>query len=324
MAATFITDVTTEKKPWTHLDFGSCDGDDFNFAIFSDRSGRPQPGIYEDAIRKVNMMCPEFVMSIGDYVESLCNEDHSEEFFRRQWAHFDEIIAPCRPPFFYLVGNHDLTCPHAENNTVHDMMERVWKERFGVTYYYFIRKGVLFLCLHSTDRINYGLGDEQTAWALKTIREHTDVRWTMVFIHDPNAWLSENFQKIEDALYERNYSVFAGHKHRYVRYRRNGRDYYMLGMTGCGQPHPAEPARGVLYGEFHHLTWVSFYRGEPHVSLLALDNIYDDGLVTTPKITWLTAKYFRADKPLPPEEMQRLSDKGIRVANSKFFEDWDD
>jgi hypothetical protein len=57
-------------------------------------------------------------------------------------------------------------------------------------------------------------------------------------------------------------------------------------------------------------------------ALLALDGIYDNDVVTTPKITWLTPKYFTADKPLPPEELKRLSDKGLRVANSEFFEDW--
>ena len=322
MATAFITDVTTEKKPWTHLDFGSCDGDDFNFAILSDRSGRPQPGIFEDAVKKVNMMCPEFVMSVGDFIESFCVEDQSEEFIQRQWNHFDKIIAPCRPPFFDVVGNHDVPSPDPNWPGVHDMEERIWKERFGVTHYYFIRKGVLFLCLHSMEVEGNGLSDEQTAWAIETIKEHEDVRWTMVFMHAPVVWHSDNFHKIEEVLYERNYCVFAGDLHQYTRYRRNGRDYYMLGMTGCGDPEPYQKARGVIFGEFHHITWVSFHHGEPQVTLLALDGIYDNDVVTTPKITWLTPKYFTADKPLPPEELKRLSEKGLRVANSEFFEDW--
>ena len=63
----FKTDVTTEKKPWTNLNFNN-DPDNFQFAIVSDRNGGNRPGIFDDAIEKFNLMQPEFVLSVGDLI----------------------------------------------------------------------------------------------------------------------------------------------------------------------------------------------------------------------------------------------------------------
>ena len=52
----FYHEVATEEKPWTHLNFGDRSGQDFCFGIVSDRSGRPQPGVFEGAIEKLNRM----------------------------------------------------------------------------------------------------------------------------------------------------------------------------------------------------------------------------------------------------------------------------
>ena len=57
----FTHDVKTKAKPWTHLDFcGGEDSEDFNFAIVGDRSGRPEPGIFEETVEKVNLLGPDF------------------------------------------------------------------------------------------------------------------------------------------------------------------------------------------------------------------------------------------------------------------------
>lgn len=315
----FSTDVTTEKTPWTHLEFTQGAGDNFNFAIVGDRTGRPDYGLFEKAIDQLNMLGPDFVMSVGDFIESFCVEDQSREFIQGEWERFEKLLKACEPPFFHVVGNHDIPSPDADWLGVHETMTALWKEQFGPTYYAFIRKGVLFLCLHTMEIEGNGISDAQLQWALETLKANADVRWTFVFMHVPPVWKTEAFGKLEAALYERNYTVFAGDLHQYTRYRRNGRNYYMLGMTGATTPEPAIPNRGPMFGEFQHLTWVSFRNGIPHVTLLPMDSIYEDDLVTVPKLTWLTAKYFRADKPLPEEELERLRAKGLSVDNSRFI-----
>ena len=105
----FTHDVKTKAKPWTHLDFcGGEDSEDFNFAIVGDRSGRPEPGIFEETVEKVNLLGPDFVMSVGDFVEGFCVEDQSKAFIEDEWNRFEKALKPCRPPFFRVVGNHDM------------------------------------------------------------------------------------------------------------------------------------------------------------------------------------------------------------------------
>ena len=43
--------------------------DGFRFAIVSDRTGGARPGVFERAIDELNLLRPEFVISVGDLVE---------------------------------------------------------------------------------------------------------------------------------------------------------------------------------------------------------------------------------------------------------------
>ena len=310
----FFSNVTTERKPWTNLNFGGgTDNDDFNFAVVGDRCGRPLQGVFEDAIKKLNQLNPDFIMSIGDFIPGGCMEDMSEEFFRQQWAHFENIIKNCEPPFFRVPGNHDI-CedPLPQFPDVPKLTKKLWLEQFGVDYYSFIFKDVLFICLNSMVG-THEIGKEQLTWALDILHSHKDVRWTMIFMHNPQAWLTENFAILEKELYFRNYTVFAGDIHQYTRYRRQGRNYYMLGLTGSASQNPIVPPRGVPFGEFQQIAWVSFKKDIPNVTIFALDGIYYDDVVTIPKLTWLTPKYFQGDKKITKEEADLLESKGLHI-----------
>ena len=46
-------------------------------------------------------------------------------------------------PFFYLPGNHDVG---------NDVADEIWDELYGVRYYSFVYKNVLFLCLNTQGR----------------------------------------------------------------------------------------------------------------------------------------------------------------------------
>ena len=310
----FFHDVKTERKPWTHENFGGgMDSGDFNFIIFGDRTGGPDVGVTEEAFRKINLLNPDFVMSVGDFIRGLSNEDVSREFLERQWACFEQMREACEPPFFHVVGNHDITFPDPNFPGCHELLTELWEARFGVTYYSFVFKDVLFLCLHSMDAVT-DIGEAQLQWALDTLKKHTDVRWTFFFLHGPRAWVrGKNFAVFEQAIQDRNYTAFAGDLHNYTRYRRYGRNYYMVGVTSAKCKEAGKPLRGVPFGEFQHLTWVSFKNGEPRVTLLALDGIHFDDVVTIPKLTWLTPSYFQGDKPITPEEADELERRGLKI-----------
>ena len=315
----FFHEVTTERKPWTHENFGGgSDSDDFNFIIFGDRAGACVQSITEAAFRKINLLNPDFVMSVGDFIRGLSNEGVSREFLTRQWAAFEKERDKCEPPFFHVTGNHDIPAPDPAFPGGHELMTEMWEERFGVTYYAFIFKDVLFICLHTMDEV-CDIGEKQLEWALETLKKHHNVRWTFVFMHSPRTWVrGKNFARFTDAINDRNYTVFAGDMHNYQRYRRHGRNYYMVGVTGAQCKFAGVPLRGVPFGEFQQLVWVSFKNGEPRVSVLELDGIHEDDVVTTAEMTYLTGDYFHGDEQISAEEAAELEAKGLKIYRETY------
>ncbi len=79
------------------------------------------------------------------------------------------------------------------------------------------------------------ISDGQLQYFSGVLREHSKVRWTYLFMHRP-PWRtprSRNFAKLQSLLANRNYTVFAGHYHRYEHTKIQGHDYYILGPTAA-------------------------------------------------------------------------------------------
>ncbi|MCC6485859.1 MAG: metallophosphoesterase [Candidatus Hydrogenedentes bacterium] len=252
-------------KPYTHLNVNNAP-DSFQFAIVSDRTGGMRPGVLEDAVAKLNLLQPEFVLCIGDLVEG--NAETAAEL-DAQWDEFDGIIAPLTMPFFRVPGNHDVS--NSESG------KQVWARRHGPLYYHFVYRDALFLCLNSDDDALAHFGEDQTRYVEKALAEHAGVKWTFLFFHKP-VWTKSKesgWDRIESALAARPYTVFAGHTHEYLKYDRKGRDYFNLGTTGGGQAHA-----GRVAGEFDHIVWVTFRDGAPAFANLILDGIADKDIRT--------------------------------------------
>lgn len=283
----FSSSVTTPQKPWSKRNFQN-DPNDFQFMIVTDRTGGMRPGVFSQAVGKVNEMQPEFVITVGDLIPG-GGWQKDEKEIRRQWDEFNGFVKGFEMPFFYLPGNHDVS-----NN----LMDRIWDEMFGVRYYSFIYKEVLFLCLNTQDGEGSSpfLGEEQIAWAAEELTKHTDVRWTMVFIHQP-LWVNEEgikrnvngkpvlkktktgWPEVEAALSGRAHTVYAGHVHRYAKYERNEVNYYTLGTTGGGSA-----LRGDAFGEFDHATWITMTDEGPRMMNLTLDGMLREDATTEAKL----------------------------------------
>ena len=253
----FNSDVNTNLKPWTNLEFYN-DPSNFQFALVSDNTGGMRPGIFEKGIQKLNLMMPEFVLSVGDLIQGY-TQDTSQ--IHAEWEDFGQKIEKLKVPFFYLPGNHDIT------NLV---MQKEWEDRFGRRYYSFTYKDVLFIILDSNDDDDYNLTDTQTSFALNALEENPDVRWTFVLMHHP-IWKYDTggrFEKIEAAMANRQHTVIAGHEHHYQYIERKKSNYYVLGTTGAGSA-----LRGDRFGEFDHIVWVTMSDEGPVMANLKLDGI---------------------------------------------------
>lgn len=214
-------------------------------------------------------MQPEFVMSVGDLIEGY-TFDTTE--LRKQWVEFESFVDALQMPFFYVPGNHDIT------NAV---MEEVWLNRFGATYYHFIYKDVLFLCLNSEDQYRGSgkgtLSEAQFQYLQQVLAENQDVRWTLLFMHQP-LWHQEDTKRWEDLeklLADRPHTVYAGHEHRYVKESRNNGKYFTLATTGGGSS-----LRGPKLGEFDHMMWVTMTDQGPIMANLDLQGIWTEDVVT--------------------------------------------
>jgi hypothetical protein len=271
--AAAITIQVESKNPWTSLKLNNQPGN-FQFAIVTDRTGGHRPGVFPEAVRKLNLMQPEFVISVGDLIEGY-SEDSAQ--WALEWAEFQGKVLKLQMPFFYVPGNHDLSNP---------LMAENWKRKFGRTYYEFRYHDVLFVALNSEDPPDskpLRFGPEQQKWLVDVLARNPDVRWTFLFMHKPPWYFADadpeetGWNGIERAMGDRKFTAFAGHVHNYARFSRNGHDYIMLATTGG-----ASKLRGKSEGEFDQIVWVTMKDSEPVIANVLLDGIEDKNVRNLP------------------------------------------
>ncbi len=260
------------RNPWTNLRLNNAP-ETFHFLVVSDRTGGHRPRIFSEAVEQINLLQPTFVVSVGDLIEGYTKDQAKVS---AEWKEFQSYTSKLQMPFFYVPGNHDLTNPTQKD---------IWKERFGRSYYHFLYKDVLFLCVNSddpnVDKEDGKITKEQIEYFAKVLKDNPNVRWIFVMLHKP-MWTHANLETngwlgIEKELAGRKYTVFAGHIHRYQKFTRQGMNYYQLATTGGGSR-----MRGMRYGEFDHVAWVTCRKDtDPIIANIMLDGIYPENLKKT-------------------------------------------
>jgi len=266
-AADLKIDVANGPNPWTSLDIKDA-GPSVRFVVLADRNCCYRDGVFPEAVKKVNLLEPQFVMNVGDLIGGY-TEDRDE--LASEWKEVMGELAGLKEPFFFTPGNHDVTNP---------VETAVWQERFGRLYYHFLYKDVLFLVACSEVGGEWKMGTEQVEYFRKVLAENPKPRWTFAFMHKP-MWTGQgseadpNYKKFEEALGDRPCTLFAGHTHQYTFETRSRRKYYTLATTGGGNG-----LRGQAWGEFDQVVMVTVNRGEPQVADLDLTGFIPDDVVT--------------------------------------------
>ena len=274
------------------------DARNFQFVIVGDRTGGRRPDVFRHAMKQINWLQPEFVLSVGDLIEGYRN-DESE--LAREWDEVDAMVETLQMPFYYTVGNHDIG---------NEVMRNVWHERYGPDYYHFRYRDVLFVSLNTEDppvilptdilarqaeiaqmmdsepeetqrRIvdsrptgppllpeqSAAISDAQLRFVENALHDNADVRWTIVLMHKP-AWTyaGTQFERIETLLADRPYTMVAGHNHYYDYSQRGGRDHIVMATTGgiwlSGGP-----------GSIDHLLWVTMTDQGPIFANIELNGL---------------------------------------------------
>ena len=74
---------------------------------------------------------------------------------------------------------------------------------------------------------------DQMNFITETLEQHRDVRWTLLFLHEP-AWEqpSGSFKAIQEMPKDRNHKFFAGHLHYYDYAKIDGYEHITMGPVG--------------------------------------------------------------------------------------------
>lgn len=262
------------KNPWTNLEINRR-ANGFQFAIVSDRTGGRRPGVFSRAVEKINLLQPEFVISVGDLIEGYSEDPGA---WALEWSEFESKLTRLQMPFFFCPGNHDIA---------NVPMSGEWHRKFGRSYYEFRYQDCLFVVLNTEDPPEkdreYHFSTTQQDWLKGVLAANSDVRWTFVFFHKP-VWTIKKadpdklgWTAIEDLLQGRKYTVFTGHYHVYAKTTRKDMDYYILATTGG-----ASTLTGLKDGKFDHFTWVTMKDSEPVVANILLDGVEDKNVRVVP------------------------------------------
>lgn len=285
--------------------------DEFRFVVIGDRTGQHRPGVFEDAMDKVERLRPDFVINIGDLIEG--NSEDREQL-GREWDEIGAAIDRLSVPFFYVPGNHDLT------NAV---QRDEWRKRLGADYYSFTYKGALFLVLNTEDPpqpkiARMKLFEEYGGEAMKTVfaaLQGDPAEARAIFAGDPKlaelagkirasenvAFSAEQVAMARDALAKHpkaRWTFVLMHRpawkvdspaFREIEARLKGRPHTIL--AGHFHKYAHETRGGTDYVQLgttggigggapddpavvDHVMWVSVADGAPRISNLKLDGIF--------------------------------------------------
>ena len=325
----------SQATPYTHLNYLE-DADEFRFAIIPDRYGADYRakdyhsdyrGGFTNAIRVVNLLRPNFVMSVGDLIPYGWEGEAS---IRQQHRELKDELKKVVPPFFFVVGNHDISRSSEKPGHEHDseVSTRVWKDNWGPdTYYSFVYGNCLFVALNTIDdrtltAKHKDISDRQYAWFAKTLKDHPNVRWTFVFMHQPAVWTSPRWLDFElKNLVQRKYTVFAGDWHQYLHVRRHDHDYYVLatagGCAGGGLAGKDMDKRGLLYGraygELDHVMWITMTKEGPVIANIDVTGVLNHDFVNQ-KTTKSLADSIELGYPPDPEVRRHMDEQKRRKA----------
>lgn len=224
----------------------------FSFAVFGDNrppdSVSPQPAVFKELIRELNLIRPDFAVLVGDIIYGYRSDLARLKW---QWSDFLSVYDSSTVPIFVAPGNHEMQTeelPESGNPEA----QALYVMHLGRLYFAFEYGNSLFIIL-DTDEVGHAseISGDQLAWLEGVLKEYRgDYEHVFVFMHKPvisyeGADLLNNHDEILPILLKYKVTaVFQGHNHAFYYERINGTDFYVTG--GAGAPLYLRPESGGI------------------------------------------------------------------------------
>lgn len=275
------------------------DPDHFTFAVLGDTQNFELPdssGGFVKAVGQIEKMNPDFVMTVGDLVDSCSSQADCANY--KAWKN---IAKPILPITYEVVGNHDRVVSN-NDEAEKTSADKEWQNYFnsptnGPTgfeefTYSFDAGNSHFVVLDSEKPREHEIGQDQLIWLEKDLSANTKDN-TFVFYHEPAFPMSYKFgqsldyhQKERDALWSiiDKYNVtaiFNGHEHIYSRQQidqdefpteKNGIYQFIIGNTDAYEKENVTTSDKVdYYHKGHDFCFVDVSGKQIIVKLFSVD-----------------------------------------------------
>jgi 3',5'-cyclic AMP phosphodiesterase CpdA len=263
--------------------------DSFRFAILGDRTGDPQPGVYEQVWKEVAAEHPAFAVSVGDTIEGMNDASAVAE-----WQQIDHLLAPFRRiPLYLTPGNHDIWSPASE-----EMFKRYAKHAAHYSFDY----GPAHFTILDNSR-SEELAAEELAFLESDLKAHARQPLKFVISHRPSWLVNAALGNADFPLHQlaRRYGVryvIAGHVHQILHIELQGVAYVSMPSSGGH----LRLSRAYQDGWFFGYSWIEVTGGRTNFQIKELKAPRGQGRIS--KVTdWGLAGLLKQEQrePVPAQ-----------------------
>ena len=233
-AAPFVIRAFTEPK------------NDFHFSLLGDRTGGAEPQVFGRVWREIDLLHPDFVLTVGDAIEG-----HDDEIAAQEWRDLRPVWQRYKHyPIYFTAGNHDVW-----NELSRKLYEQETRRPLQYSFDY---QEMHFTVLDNSRTAE--LSAEQLQFLEDDLNRNASRRPKLVVFHKP-YWIAAlekhgtNFPLHRIAKKYGVEHIVSGHGHRFVRMVREGIAYMEVGSSGGTMRGKLVRGEGFAQGCFYHHVW---------------------------------------------------------------------